>query len=117
MESRCFIDKEKDYRKGFEWSDCLIADMTSLMGDYFLTGKPIIYCHRSDNLSAAGRHLAEGFYWVRCWEELKNTLEMLASGEDPLYEKRQEIIREHYFLPKEGAGYLIKEFIKSDALK
>ena len=113
----CRIDDGENYADSFEWSDCMIADMTSLMGDYFLTGKPIIYCHKVDCFSEAGRHLAEGFYWVRNLDELKQTLAMLANGDDPLFEKRQAIIREHYFLPEGGAGRVIKEYIKADALK
>jgi len=112
------IDESGDYLTAFQASDCLIADATSLMTEYFLTGKPIIYCHRVDWFTVAGKKMAEGFYWVRSWEELCAALEMLRRGEDPLKEKRQEIIREFFpHLRKICAGYEIKEIIKRDALK
>lgn len=113
----CVIDEREDYLESFEESDCLLADMTSLMGDYFLTGKPIIYCHRVDCFSDAGRELSEGFYWVNNWEELEDTLNMLAKGEDPLFEKRLEIIKKHYYLPQGGAGKAIADIIRKDATK
>ena len=113
----CRMDTDMEYTPSFEWSDCMITDMTSLMGDYFLTGKPIIYCHKVDIFSEAGKNISDGFYWVKNQEELEKTLRMLARGEDPLFEKRQQIIKGHYYLPEKGAGYAIKEFIKSDAQK
>lgn len=113
----CEIDERENYLESFEESDCLLADMTSLMGDYFLTGKPIIYCHRVDCFSDAGRELSEGFYWVNNWEELEETIDMLAKGEDPLFEKRLEIIKKHYYLPQGGAGKTIADIIRKDATK
>ena len=111
------IDANRDYLLTFERPDCLIADMTSLMAEYFLTGKPIIYCHRENCFTEAGKRLAEGFYWVQTWEELRQTLNMLRTGQDPLREKRTEIMNTLFFRPEEGAGYKIKEIIKKDALK
>lgn len=111
------IDVNKDYLVSFEEVDCFITDITSLMPEYLLTGKPIIYCHRVDTFSEHGKNLAEGFYWVRTWEELKETLDMLSTGKDPLKEKRKEVIQKCFYLPSGGAGVKIKEIIKKDALK
>lgn len=113
----CTMDIVDDYLESFKKSDCMIADMTSMMGDYFLTGKPIIYCHKVDCFSEAGKDLSEGFYWVNNFDELTETLSMLAAGEDPLFEKRQQIIKTHYYLPEGGAGKAIVQFIREDALK
>lgn len=111
------IDTNKDYLASFQETDCFITDLTSLMVEYLLTGKPIIYCHRVDGFSEIGRKLARGYYWVRNWEELVKTLDMLRSGEDPLKEERKAIAREFFYCPSEGAGIKIKEIIKEDALK
>lgn len=111
------IDTNKDYLISFQEVDCFITDLTSLMVEYLITGKPIIYCHRADGFSEMGRKLAEGYYWVRNKEELIQTLEMLSSGMDPLMEKRKALVQELFYIPEQGAGLKIKEIIKEDALK
>lgn len=112
------IDESGDYFAAFQTSDCLIADITSLMAEYLVTEKPIIYCHRVNTFSEVGNKMAKGFYWVRSWEELCGTLDMLRAGKDPLKEKRKDIIKELFPLSKTvSIGYEIKEIIKRDALK
>lgn len=108
------IDRSKEYLSTFYSSDILISDISSVMVDYFMTGKPIIYTHKTDLFNDFGKKLAEGFYWVRNWDELKKTIEMLKSGNDPLKEKRQEIIKSEFYIPETGAGETIKDIIKGD---
>jgi len=108
------IDEQKEYLTTFYSSDCLITDISSIIAEYYLTGKPIIYCHKKDCFNNFSRKLSEGFYWVHNWCELEETLTMLKAGNDPLKEKRQEIIKSEFYIPKQGAGYTIKELIKED---
>ena len=79
-----------------------------------MTGKHIVYCKNDKSLFEHTDKWTDGFYYVRSWKELTDTLEMLKSGEDPLKEKRQELIRSEFYLPPKGAGYEIKELIKKD---
>lgn len=108
------IDESKEYFATFFSSDCIITDVSSIISDYFLTGNPIIYCHKKDYFNDYSRKLAEGFYWVRNWNELEKTLEMIRSGNDPLKEKRNELKNELYYFPKNGSGAMIKDIIKRD---
>ena len=108
------IDFQKEYLTTFYSSDFLITDISSIISEYFLTKKPIIYCHRTNHFNHLGSKMAEGFYWVHNWEELKNAIEMLKRGEDPLFEKRQQIIRDNFYINPNGAGNTIKEIIKKD---
>lgn len=108
------IDETGEYLSTFYSSDCMITDISSIVAEYFLTGNPIIYCHRTDCFNSFSRKLSEGFYWVHNWDELKKTLDMLRSGKDPLKEKRESLIKEIFYIPKEGSGNLIKDLIKTD---
>ena len=108
------IDTRKEYLTTFYSSDFMITDISSIIPEYFLTGKPIIYCHRTNHFNKFGEKMAEGFYWVHNWEELEKTIEMLKRGEDPLYEKRQQIIKDNFYINPNGAGNTIKEIIKKD---
>lgn len=112
------IDTRKDYLGTFYTSNCIISDISSIIPEYFLTGKPIIYCDKkgSINTFVKDKGYAAGFYWVQNWEDLEKTLDMLRSGKDPLREKRQELIKSEFYIPEKGAGYSIKEAIKNDFL-
>ena len=110
------IDTSSDYLNTFYHSDCLITDTSSIVPEYFLTGKPIIYCFRENSRFIFDRHetYGEGMYWVKTWEELKKTLSMLENGEDPIKEKRQKLI-EKYFEKNGTAGKKIVDEIVKDA--
>ena len=108
------IDDTEEYLTTFYSSDCMVTDVSSIVAEYFLTGKPVIYCHKKDCFNEFSRKLSEGFYWVRNWEELEKILQMLRSGEDPLKEKRQQLIKENFYIPENGAGEIIKEIVKRD---
>lgn len=112
------IDTQNRYLETFYSSSCLVTDISSIIPEYFLTGKPIIYCNKenSKNTFEKGKGYTAGFYWVESWEELEKTLEMLRKGEDPLKELRLKLIETEFYIPKEGSGYFIKETIKKDFL-
>ena len=59
-------------------------------------------------------NLLPGLYVAQSWEELKAHLDMLLSGEDPLREKRREII-EKSFSQNRNATEKIVEKIRADA--
>lgn len=108
------LDKTGDYHDTFLTSDILVSDISSMLPEYFATGKPIVYTHRVDVFNELGRELSTGFYWVKNAVELKVALEMLISGSDPLWEKRQELRDSLLFIPEGGSGMRIKEAIGFD---
>jgi CDP-glycerol glycerophosphotransferase (TagB/SpsB family) len=108
------LDKGGDYVDTFLTSDILVSDISSMLTEFFATGKPVVYAHRVDGFNELGHRFAEGFYWVRNATELDQTLTMLISGNDPLRVKRQELMKSLLFLPQGGAGLRIKEILKTD---
>lgn len=113
------LDEEFEYLPNFYASDCLITDTSSIVDDYFLTGKPIIYCHKENSLNsfAKNKGYTKGFYWVENWNELESTIKMLKNGNDPLKKVRQELIQKCYYRPDGGSGVFIKNCIKEDFYK
>jgi len=110
------IDYNKDYLPQFYSSDVLVTDISSIIIEYFLTGKPIIYCHKTDLFNSFSRKLSEGFYFAHNWNEVEYFLEQLKSKNDPLKEKREQLIKSEYNLPPEGAGQFIKSILLDDFL-
>ncbi|MBR1817078.1 MAG: CDP-glycerol glycerophosphotransferase family protein [Lachnospiraceae bacterium] len=108
------IDERKDYLDSFYSSDVLITDESSIIPEYFLTGKPIIFTYNETHLNDFAKKISEGFYWAKNKDELKEHLDRLKSGQDELKDRRQQLIREEFYLPEKGSGYEIKEIIKAD---
>lgn len=107
------FDQEEDYWKAFATTDVLVADATSLLSEFFITGKPVIYCHKeNDSFIGVGEAVYEGFYVANNWEELEENLELLRTGKDPLKATREKLIKEIYDIPEKGAAYEIKEYLK-----
>lgn len=76
-------------------ADLLITDYSSIIINFFLTGKPIVYCKAEYDLNDDYLQLAEGMYIVDNQEQLLNCTKMLINGEDPLKEKRTMIISKY----------------------
>ena len=90
------LDKEKEYNATIWNSSVLITDISGFMPEYFVTGKPIIYCASNMILTPAEHTelLLKGCYVSYGEEQTYEYLRQLKRGNDPLKEKREEIITE-----------------------
>lgn len=95
-DNRIFLDNTEDYIPTFWGSDILVSDISGVMPEYFVTGKPLVYCATNMILTPAAhtKKLLEGCYIVNNKEELEQCLTNLKDGVDPLKEVRQKIIEE-----------------------
>lgn len=110
----CNIDFSKDSNDMQCSSDVLVTDPSGFVFEYLLTGKPIIYCEKSNSWANdfSKKVFFNATYRVKTSEKLGKTLLMLREGEDPLKERRQEILQSEFYFPPEGAGVRIKNIIK-----
>lgn len=83
-------DKEKDYSDNFWKSDVLVTDLSGVLIEYFLTGKPIIYCPSSLKVNPFMEDIFSVLYIARTWEEVEARLTQLAAGIDPYKEEREK---------------------------
>lgn len=110
------IDENGEYFSVITSTDCFVTDITSLMAEYLLTEKPIIYCHKKDYFTEMGEKLSKGYYYTQSWDEVEKYIKMLMTDDDPLREKRCELARN--FKNKEiSAADIIHDVIKSDFMK
>ena len=63
------------------------------------------------------KNLKECFYCVENWDELKNILEKLKSGNDPLKKKRENVLKEILKKYEEDVSLNIISKIKENFLK
>ena len=106
------IDNSKDYLNAFTESDFLIADFTSLLIEYYVLRKPIIYCGSIKDFNSIGMLMKIGMYCVNNWNELMNTLEMLICGQDE--KKKVYLDVAEKLSPKANVGEHIKNIILKD---
>ena len=87
------FDTEKEYASSFWQSDVLIADYSSIIPEYFLTEKALIFCITNMELTLLDnmKDILEGCYVVDSKEALLDCLEALRQGNDSKKEIRQEM--------------------------
>ncbi len=88
------LDTEKEYVGTMWGSDVMISDISAMMPEYFVTGKPLIYCASNMilELDDSIKIMMEGCYVVNEEKQLFECLLNLKKGIDPLKDKRKELI-------------------------
>ena len=94
-------------------TDILVTDYSSIIIQFFVTGRPIVFCESDIVLNDDFKMLSEGMYVVHNEEELLATVQKLVNGEDPLCVKRQKII-DKLFKEHQNATEKIIETIYQD---
>lgn len=84
-------DTSNDYMDMFWDVDILLTDISSIIVEFFLTGKPIIYCDTGVLPDTFFAELLKGMYIVSDWQEAEQKLNELLQGNDPLKTKREEL--------------------------
>lgn len=112
-ENNIQISEGKALREDFYDTDILITDFSTIIPEFFMTGRPIIYCASNIKLNASYARIAQGMYVAKNWDEVECFLNRIISGDDYLSAKRQEIIKELY-AENNGAADRIVNYILDD---
>jgi CDP-glycerol glycerophosphotransferase (TagB/SpsB family) len=104
------LDESKDYFASFGKAGILVADYTSLIAEYFVTGNPVIYCDDVDGLSTEAHLMDSAFYHADNFEQVKENIEKLCNGVDSLVSLREKVRKE--IIPA-NAGYVGVEIINT----
>ncbi|MBQ8797321.1 MAG: CDP-glycerol glycerophosphotransferase family protein [Oscillospiraceae bacterium] len=96
--SNVSLDKEKEYAATFWGTDVMISDISGMIPEYFVTGKPLIFCASNMVLTpeASTAKIISASYVVHNADQLRGCLKMLKAGIDPLKIKREQLVRELY---------------------
>lgn len=101
------MDDHFDYLLTFEETDALIADWSSLDYEFYLTGKPIIYCGSTEEQAAEVQTMMQLLYKADNWENMEKHMKALISGHDELFEERRKDIQSMYADMPENIGEAI----------
>lgn len=98
-ESNLVLDESEEYSKTFWNSDILISDVSSIVTEYFVTYKPIIYCHSQINYkySESSRSMIKSCYEAFNVQDLENVLVKLINDIDEKQDDRKECIATYFY--------------------
>lgn len=107
------LDEKPSYDDAFNTADVLVADYSSTIIEFFLRGKPVIYCGKREELSPQIADVTKTFYYVNGWEQLNKVLDDLKDGIDPLKDERR-IAVEQFRAGTQDAGEAILNVLRKN---
>lgn len=108
------LDTRNEYLDSFVSADILVSDMSGVVVDFAVTGKPVIFCSYEETFNDSNKKLMDAYYVVKNVKELQDTLEKLFRGDDPKKKMRIQVVKEILGDCKGGNGVRILEAIKKD---
>ena len=108
------FDEGADYLSTINRTDIFITDYSSLILEYFITGRPVIFLAKGKGFVPEAQQMDKTLYHAFSWNEIEGLLNNLISGNDEMKEKRFSVMNE--FLPKqsESISSVILDTIKND---
>lgn len=76
------FDLNRDYLPAMIESDVLISDYSSLIVEYFIMNKPILYCSSYHTFTEAGELIYESMYKIKGQADMSKRLNSIRSGID-----------------------------------
>ena len=92
--------------------DIFITDYSSIMCPLFLTGRPIIYCEYAGATPLPEYEEMFAALYVAHSKDVEKYLEELMNGNDPLFERRQEILEKIYDVHKDATKKIVERVVE-----
>lgn len=89
-------------------TDILITDFSSIILQFFLTNRPIIYCKKNIDFNETGKIIEKGMYVTTTWDEVEKKCNLLINGIDELSYERENIIKREFSNLGNSAKNIVK---------
>lgn len=106
------IDTEKDYFPSLRKATIMLADYSALIVEFFVMGKPIIYCDNGKTFNYETKRIDSVLYHAKKWIDIENNLIKLLDNKDEM--KNQRLNEVKVLMKEENVGKKIIDFIKED---
>lgn len=97
-------------------TDILVSDFSTIIGTFFLTGRPIIYCDKGIVFNEVYQNMAEYMYIANTWEDVEKNIFSLLLGKDVYLSNRKMLIEKEYLQcvdsSKKITDYLINDYMR-----
>ena len=82
-----------DLGEQFRLTDILLCDYSSILIEFFLTGRPMVYCEFINAVPFDEyKEMFDCMYIAHNWDDVLKYLDDLVAGNDPLFERRQKAV-------------------------
>ncbi len=109
------LDTDKDYLNTLNTADLLIADFSALIVEFFVSGKPIIYCNEiPTEVHSSMTDLYNSLYYRDNWQDIQNEILEIAQGNDAKRSDRMKVIERMVPENLGDIGKTIYECVKDD---
>ena len=107
------LDESKSYSDTFWNSDLLITDFSGIVPEYFITGKPIIYCHSNVNFEYTDttNHLIHCCYEAFDSNDIERYVHNLINQEDTMLQKRIEFIESFFPTVQNNSANILESLL------
>lgn len=95
----------------------LITDFSSIIIQFFLTGRPVIYCTCGLEMNEVFKTIIPGIYVAETWDQIESYVKEILSGNDYLAPVRKKIIESDTFRRHLDSAATITQIIKDDWMK
>lgn len=92
-------------------TDILISDFSSILVQYFITNRPIIYCKKNIEFNNDVKELEKYMYLADSWNKVETNIKNLISGKDSLAAQRKEFINKKFSINKGSAKRIVERII------
>lgn len=108
------IDESADYLKTINATDIFVTDYTSLMLEYFATGRPIVFLAKAHGFAKEAKLMDKTIYHAFTWNELECILEDLINGNDKMRELRLAALTDLFPSEFESSASSILNYLRTD---
>lgn len=115
--SNAILDDDPDYYGKLISADVLVADFTSVIAEFFVTGKPIVYLGNGNNYPREHRVMYNSFYHADSWKSAERTLNALIDGNDTKKQQRVKAVKDFIKRKPKNVGQHIIEILTRDYYK
>lgn len=108
------LDESKEYADKFWNSDFLISDVSGIVPEFFITKKPIMYCHTNTKFEFVdyAADMIRTCYEVRNSDDLVRYFTTLVSGNDYKKNERLACITQHFAGVQNNSSNILEELYK-----
>ena len=108
------VDMDSPIDNVLRKTEILITDFSTIIGNFMMLGRPIIYCDNSIQLNPVYEEMEKYFYKAFDWSTVEKICNDLIRGTDVMKSARQQFIEEKYE-PLMGASNRIAKYMVEDA--
>lgn len=111
------LDDGPSYLDTFSKSDLLIADFSSIVAEFFIQNKPIIYTGGVDEYSTKLKYITSSFYFEESFDAIQNAIIQIINGNDSKVQDRRKSIEDFWKYNEKNASKNILDLLENDKSK